>query len=174
MKQEFKMMQEELDNIIAINKSGSDPVMFISGGTSIGSSLQEKVNHYWNILADKYGFKQMSVEGSSKGNLYFLERGLRLLPFGRFTWIREHLRQAAPARVFHEHGFSLRGGLAGIGLDFPQREDGGDVLLELLPERTFAEPVGAGDAVVIVVARRRYSAVSGGRRMYFSRTSSHA
>lgn len=72
MKQEFKMTQEEMDNIITINKGGGDPVMFLSGGTPMGSSLQEKINQYWKILADKYGFKQMSVEGSSRGNLFFL------------------------------------------------------------------------------------------------------
>jgi len=72
MKQEFQMKQEEMDNIIAINKGGGDPVMFLSGGTPMGSSLQEKINQYWKILADKYGFKQMTVEGSSRGKLFFL------------------------------------------------------------------------------------------------------
>ena len=28
MRQEFEMTQEEMDNIIAINKGGGDPVMF--------------------------------------------------------------------------------------------------------------------------------------------------
>ncbi len=72
MKQEFEMTQEEMDNIIAINKGGGDPVMFLSGGQSIGSSLQEKINQYWEILGNKYGFKPMTVEGSSKGPLFFL------------------------------------------------------------------------------------------------------
>ena len=72
MKQEFKMLQQEMDNIIAINKGGGDPLMFLSGGAPMGRSLQEKINQYWKILADKYGFKQMTVEGSSKGNLYFI------------------------------------------------------------------------------------------------------
>ena len=72
MKQEFQMTQEEMDNIITINKGGGDPVMFLSGGTPMGSSLQEKINQYWKIIADKYGFKQMSVEGSSRGKLFFL------------------------------------------------------------------------------------------------------
>lgn len=72
MKQEFEMTQEEMDNIIAINKGGGDPVMFLSGGIPMGSSLQEKINQYWTILADKYGFKQMTVEGSSRGALFFL------------------------------------------------------------------------------------------------------
>lgn len=72
MKQEFEMTQEEMDNIITINKGGGDPVMFLSGGTPMGSSLQEKINQYWEILGNKYGFKPMTVEGSSKGKLFFI------------------------------------------------------------------------------------------------------
>ena len=72
MRQEFEMTQEEMDNIIAINKGGGDPVMFLSGGTPMGSSLKEKINQYWGILGDKYGFKPMTVEGSSKGELFFI------------------------------------------------------------------------------------------------------
>ena len=72
MKQEFEMTQEEMDHIIAINKGGSDPVMFLSGGTPLGSSLQEKINRYWNILGNKYDFKPLTVEGSSRGALFFL------------------------------------------------------------------------------------------------------
>lgn len=72
MKQEFEMTRQEMDNIIAINKGGGDPVMFLSGGTPMGSSLQEKINKYWEILAEKYGFEPMGIEGSSKGELFFL------------------------------------------------------------------------------------------------------
>lgn len=72
MKQEFEMTQEEMDNIIAINKGGGDPVMFLSGGVPMGQSLQEKINQYWEILGNKYGFKPMTVEGSAKGKLFFL------------------------------------------------------------------------------------------------------
>lgn len=72
MRQEFEMTQQEMDNIIAINKEGGDPVMFLSGGTPMGSSLQEKINQYWGILGNKYGFKPMTVEGSSKGKLFFI------------------------------------------------------------------------------------------------------
>jgi len=72
MRQEFEMTQEEMDNIIAINKGGGDPVMFLSGGTPMGSSLQEKISQYWEILGNKYGFKPMTVEGSSKGKLFFI------------------------------------------------------------------------------------------------------
>ena len=67
MRQEFEMTQEEMDNIIAINKGGGDPVMFLSGGTPMGSSLQEKINQYWGILGNKYGFKKMTELRCSKG-----------------------------------------------------------------------------------------------------------
>jgi len=72
MRQEFEMTQEEMDNIIAINKGGGDPAMFLSGGQPMGCSLQEKINQYWEILGKKYGFKPMTVEGSSKGKLFFI------------------------------------------------------------------------------------------------------
>jgi len=72
MKQEFEMTQEEMDNIIAINKEGGDPVMFLSGGVPMGNSLQEKINQYWEILGNKYGFKPLTVEGSAKGKLFFI------------------------------------------------------------------------------------------------------
>ncbi len=80
MKQEFEMLQEEMDNIVAINKGGGDPVMFLSGGTPMGSSLQEKINQYWDILGKKYGFKPMTVEGSSRGKLFFLAEPTPPLP----------------------------------------------------------------------------------------------
>lgn len=72
MKQEFEMTREEMDNILAINKGGGGPVIFLSGGIQMGSSLQEKINQYWKILGDKYGFKPMTVEGSARGDLFFL------------------------------------------------------------------------------------------------------
>lgn len=70
MKQEFEMTQQEMDDIIAINKSRM-PVMKI-GNVTTGMDLQEKINAYWSGLSDKYGFKQMTVEPSSKGKLFFL------------------------------------------------------------------------------------------------------
>ena len=70
MKQEFKMTQDEMDDIIAINKSQM-PVMQI-GNVTTGMDLQERINSYWEGLSDKYGFKQMTVCGSSKGELFFL------------------------------------------------------------------------------------------------------
>jgi len=70
MKQEFEMLQEEMDDIIAINKSQM-PVMLI-GNVTTGMDLQERINAYWEGLGDKYGFKHMTVEPSAKGKLYFL------------------------------------------------------------------------------------------------------
>tara|TARA_R110000782_G_C14540440_1_gene383675 strand:- start:52 stop:438 length:387 start_codon:yes stop_codon:yes gene_type:complete len=70
MKQEFEMLQEEMNDILAINKSKM-PVMRI-GNVTTGMNLQDRINEYWKGLSDKYGFKQMTVEGSSRGKLFFL------------------------------------------------------------------------------------------------------
>ncbi len=70
MKQEFEMTREEMDDILAINKNQSPVMKF--GDYWSGMDLQEKVNHYWETLGKKYGFTPLSVEGSSKGELFFL------------------------------------------------------------------------------------------------------
>ena len=70
MKQEFKMEQEEMDDIIKINKDQM-PVMLI-GNVSLGMDLQEKINAYWKGLEEKYGFDRDTVTPSGKGKLYFL------------------------------------------------------------------------------------------------------
>jgi len=71
MKQEFEMLQEEMDEIIRINKSTSNTVMMV-GGVDFSNNLTEAINAYWKILGDKYGFEWNTVEGSSKGKLFFL------------------------------------------------------------------------------------------------------
>jgi len=71
MKQEFEMTQEEMDEIIRINKSTSNTVMIV-GGVDFSNNLTEAINAYWRILGDKYGFRYTTVEGSSKGKLFFL------------------------------------------------------------------------------------------------------
>ena len=71
MKQEFEMQQEEMDKIISINKAKSTTVMMI-GGVDFSNNLTEAINAYWKLLADKYGFVWNTVEGSSKGKLFFL------------------------------------------------------------------------------------------------------
>lgn len=70
MKQEFEMAQQEMDDIIAINKNQSPVMKF--GDYWSGMDLQEKINHYWETLGNKYGFKHLTVEGSAKGKLFFL------------------------------------------------------------------------------------------------------
>lgn len=70
MKQEFEMTQEEMDDIIAINKNQSPVMKF--GSFWSGMGLQEKINHYWETLGNKYGFKHLTVEGSARGKLFFL------------------------------------------------------------------------------------------------------
>ena len=67
MRKEFEMTQEEMDEIIAINKEGGDPVMYLSGGTPMGLTLQEKINDYWEKLGNKYGFDPLSGQASPKG-----------------------------------------------------------------------------------------------------------
>ena len=70
MKQEFEMTQQEMDDIISINKN-QPPVMKF-GDYWTGMDLQEKINHYWETLGNKYGFKHLTAEGSAKGKLFFL------------------------------------------------------------------------------------------------------
>lgn len=70
MKQEFEMTQQNMDDIIAINKSQM-PVMKI-GNVTTGMDLAERVNSYWEGLGNEMGFKHMTVEPSSKGKLFFL------------------------------------------------------------------------------------------------------
>ncbi len=71
MKQEFEMTQEEMDEIIRINESTSNTVMMV-GGVDFSNNLTEAINVYWEILAAKYGFKKMTVGGSSRGKLFFI------------------------------------------------------------------------------------------------------
>ena len=73
MKQEFEMQQEEMDEIIRINKSTTNTVMMV-GGVDFSNNLTEAINAYWKILGDKYGFEQYTVEGSSKGKLFFIAK----------------------------------------------------------------------------------------------------
>lgn len=71
MKQEFEMEQSEMDRIIEINNTTSSPVMMV-GGVDFSNNLREAINAYWRELGNKYGFKPMTVEGSSRGKLFFL------------------------------------------------------------------------------------------------------
>lgn len=64
------MTQQNMDDIIAINKNMSPVMKF--GDSWSGMDLAEKVNTYWEKLGEIMGFKHMTVEGSSKGKLFFL------------------------------------------------------------------------------------------------------
>lgn len=70
MKQEFEMKQQNMDDIIAINKNQA-PVMKFGSHWS-GMDLREKINAYWKKLGDDMGFNHLSVEPSSRGKLFFL------------------------------------------------------------------------------------------------------
>jgi hypothetical protein len=73
MKQEFEMLQSEMDEILRINREVKNlPLMMIGTTTTSGMEKAEAVNEYWKTLGEKYGFQWDSVEGSSKGKLFFL------------------------------------------------------------------------------------------------------
>ena len=78
MKQEFEMLQSEMDDILQINKDQM-PVMMI-GGITTGMDLRERINRYWLGLGEKYGFKHLTVEGSAKGKLFFLAEPAPIIP----------------------------------------------------------------------------------------------
>jgi hypothetical protein len=83
------------------------------------------------------------------------------------------LRHSAPADVTDQDGLVLRGGGAVFRLDHAQSLDGGDVEPELLLLGTFPDPVTVVRPIVPAVEKGD-QVYSGGRRMYFSRTSSQA
>lgn len=56
----FRMTDQEMNDIIAINKN-MPPVMKMGDYWS-GLDLQERINDYWKILGEKYGFDHMSVQ----------------------------------------------------------------------------------------------------------------
>lgn len=61
-RRKFKISDEEWEEILRINKEGGDPVMYLSGGTPIGRSKQEKINDYWDKLAKEKGFDVSTIE----------------------------------------------------------------------------------------------------------------
>ncbi len=73
MKQEFKMTQAEMDNILRINKEVHNmPLMMIGDYTTSGQEKTVAINDYWKQLGEQYGFIWNTVESSSKGELFFL------------------------------------------------------------------------------------------------------
>ena len=121
----------------------------------------------------------MGVEDSGARGTQFIglkQSGQLLLLGSPLRGVRrrgEHLRQSAPADIFGDDGFFLGGGRPGLRLNLADRADRRDILTVLLLQATFAYPVGIGDPVVVRV-ERNYLTRSGGRKMYFSRTSSQA
>lgn len=70
MRKEFELTDEQFNEILKINKEGSDRVMYISGGQPLGSgsggsfmSLQEKINAYWEKLGAELGFDWETIQG---------------------------------------------------------------------------------------------------------------
>lgn len=66
----YEMTQADLDAIREACKP--IPVMFLSGGTPMGGSPQERANAAWQALGRKMGFDHMSVRPiDGKGILHF-------------------------------------------------------------------------------------------------------
>lgn len=59
-----------MTRIKEINKQGSDPVMYLSGGQPMGQSLQEKINDYWKVLGREMNFDWTTIEPIDNYNFY--------------------------------------------------------------------------------------------------------
>jgi len=67
---EYEMSEADLKKLLKAFKP--TPVMFISGGQSIGGNQQENANDAWQALGKKMGFDYMTVRPiPGKGNLFF-------------------------------------------------------------------------------------------------------
>lgn len=66
----YEMTQADCDELLAACKS--TPVMFMSGGQSMGGSPQENANRAWQTLGEKMGFDYMTVAPiAGKGVKFF-------------------------------------------------------------------------------------------------------
>jgi len=114
MKQEFQMTSEEMQDIIAINKNRM-PVMKI-GNVTTGMDLQKRINEYWKGLSDKYGFEQMTVEGSSRGKLFFLAEAKPIvkpksqteIAMDKYDTLQKIINQLEFVDYTNEHGESIK------------------------------------------------------------------
>jgi hypothetical protein len=70
METKFTLSQAQFDQILAINKEGGDPVMFLGGGIRIGKDLHEKINEYWETLGREMGFDWKTVRPIDNMNFY--------------------------------------------------------------------------------------------------------
>jgi len=70
-RKEFCMTQEEMDEIIRLNKEGPFPCIQIAD-IDMGQSMQSIINDYWEGLGKKYGFIPRTVTGPGSTKLHFL------------------------------------------------------------------------------------------------------
>ena len=61
-KQKYHIEDSEWEEILAINKEGSDPVMYLSGGIPLFRSKQEKINDFWQKLSAEKRFDMKTIE----------------------------------------------------------------------------------------------------------------
>jgi hypothetical protein len=64
----------------------------------------------------------------------------------------KHLGQPTPADIFYERGFFFFRRRTFLGIERPQRLDGGEVPLEFLFRAAFTDTVGFRDAIAIEIA----------------------
>jgi hypothetical protein len=117
----------------------------------------------------------MGVERGGTGGAKFIFREQRReflvfrLPISGRT---ENLREAAPTDVTDQRGFFLVRGNPVLGLEFANQPDGREVGTAFILERTFADAIGLGDAIIILIAG--YAVSSGVNKMYSCLTISQA
>jgi hypothetical protein len=67
---EYEMSEDDLKEILDACKP--TPVMFLSGGTPMGSSPEENANRAWAALGKKLGFEPVTVKPvAGKGQRFF-------------------------------------------------------------------------------------------------------
>ena len=150
-------------------------------------ALEERIHR-----ADDDGRGIVGVEGrgASRVQLVGREQRLQTFAFGfPIVAVRvKDLWQPAPADIADEGALVLVVGRHAFAFECEQQFNRGEIGAALLLERANADFVGVGNAVVVLVSQRlglgrnrvgNYDffpglGVSGGRKMYRSRTCSHA
>lgn len=69
MGKQFTMTQEDYDDLL--DQMKPPPVMYLSGGTPMFSSQQERANSAWEKLGKKMGFRHMTVRPIGNNPLVF-------------------------------------------------------------------------------------------------------
>lgn len=67
MKTKYRMPDESFGAIMEIGRTPS-PVMFLSGGTPMGPSTQERANAVWQKMGDDLGFLWGTAEDAGTGD----------------------------------------------------------------------------------------------------------